>query len=245
MVDMSRSPDAPAYDATADEAIAADGAPREPYAELLARLAAIDLEDLRRSVAGELAQAGVAFGEGASSATFPLDPIPRLISREEWSLLERGLAQRARALGAFLADAYGERAMVAAGRIPARVIESADQFEPWMMGVSEKPAAWVTGLDLVRGSDGVLRVLEDNIRTPSGFAYMAAVRTALDAHLPFADESARLDPAPTFEMLGAALRAAAPDGGGDPSVALLSDGRGNSAWWEHTEIARRLGVPIV
>jgi uncharacterized circularly permuted ATP-grasp superfamily protein len=88
-------------------------------------------------------------------------------------------------------------------------------------------------------------VLEDNIRTPSGIAYTAAVRTALDAHLPFADTFARLDPAPAFEMLGDALRAAAPDGRGDPSIALLSDGPGNSAWWEHTEIARRLDVPIV
>jgi len=245
MVDMSRSLEAPAYDATADEAFAADGTPREPYAELLARLAATDLEELRSSVAGEFADAGVAFGERADSTTFPLDPIPRLISGEEWRLLERGLAQRARALGAFLADAYGERAIVAAGRMPARVIESAEQFEPWMMGGPAEPAACVTGLDLVRGSDGVLRVLEDNIRTPSGFAYMAAVRTALDAHLPFAEESARLDPAPAFQMLGEALRGAAPDGSGDPSVALLSDGPDNSAWWEHTEIARRLDVPIV
>jgi len=245
MVHMSPSSDVPPYDATADEAFRADGEPREHYADLVARLATTDLDELRRSVAGELAEAGVDFGAGDACTTFPLDPIPRLIRADEWSLLERGLAQRARALGAFLVDAYGERAMVAAGRIPARVIESAYQFEPWMMGVRVDPAACVAGLDLVRDSDGTLRVLEDNIRTPSGIAYTAAVRAALDPHLPFADHAARLEPTPAFDMLGDALRAAAPDGRGDPSIALLSDGPRNSAWWEHTEIACRLDVPIV
>ena len=246
-VQMSRIPGATSYDASGgfDEAFDSRGAPRELYRELLATLAGADLEELRGSVAGELETAGVEFGEGESSATFPLDPIPRLLSAAEWSLLERGLAQRVRALGAFIRDAYGERAIVADGRIPARVIDSADHFEPWMAGVAVSPAGCVAGLDLVRGADGALRVLEDNIRTPSGIAYMAAVRTALDSHLACGDPSRRLDPGRAFDMLGDALRAAAPDGRGDPSVALLSDGPANSAWWEHEEIARRLDIPIV
>ena len=245
-VDVSGSSHAPPYEATGgwDEAFEDDGRPRELYAELLTTLAETDLEALRAAVAGELEAAGVDFGEG-EGATFPMDPVPRLISGEEWRLLERGVAQRARALGSFLADAYGDRAMVTAGRIPTRVIESADHFEPWMMGVPVNPAGCVAGLDLVRGSDGVLRVLEDNIRTPSGIAYMAAVRSALDGHLRCGDDFERLDPSPAFELLGDALRAAAPDGSGDASVALLSDGPGNSAWWEHTELARRLEVPVV
>ena len=247
MADMSQSSDVAAYDAGDgwDEAFEHDGTPRALYSEVLAALAENDLEHLRSSVAAELEHAGVDFGGGERCGTFPLDPIPRLISGAEWSLLERGLAQRARALGSFLADAYGDRAIVAAGRVPARVIESADHFEPWMMGVPVSLAGCVTGLDLVRGSDGVLRVLEDNIRTPSGIAYMAAVRGALDEHLPCGDPSRRLDPAPAFDLLADALRAVAPDGRGDPSLALLSDGPGNSAWWEHREIGRRLGVPIV
>ncbi|MDQ4048404.1 MAG: circularly permuted type 2 ATP-grasp protein [Actinomycetota bacterium] len=247
MVDMSRTSGAPAYHPTGgwDEAFAADGTPREPYADLLAALAETDLEELRSQVAGELEDARVDFGGGEHAGTFPLDPVPRLISGVEWSLLERGLRQRARALGSFLADAYGERAMVAAGRVPERVIESAEYFEPWLAGVPFNPEGCVTGLDLVRGADGVLRVLEDNIRTPSGIAYMAAARTALDGHLPYPGSSGRLEPALAFELLGDLLRAAAPDGRGDPSVALLSDGPRNSAWWEHTEIARRLELPIV
>ena len=226
-----------------DEAYASDGSPRPLYAGLIDRLADMDLERLRESAAGRLEEAGVRFGEGEPAPIFPLDPIPRLVAREEWSVLRRGLVQRARALGSFLVDAYGDRAIVAAGRIPARVIDSAERFEPWMLGVEIEPAGCVTGLDLLREPSGAMRVLEDNIRTPSGIGYMAAVRAALDPELPC--EHPRLDPVPAFEMLGAALRAAAPDGRGDPSIALLSDGPGNSAWWEHREIARRLGLPIV
>ena len=81
---------------------------------------------------------------------FPLDPIPRLIPAGEWEPLAAGLGQRARALGAFIADAYGEREIVAAGVMPERVIETADNFEPWMLGVEITPEAFVTGLDLVR-----------------------------------------------------------------------------------------------
>jgi uncharacterized circularly permuted ATP-grasp superfamily protein len=148
-------------------------------------------------------------------------------------------------LGSFLADAYGDRRIVAAGRLPARVIESTGNFEPWMMGVPVNLSGCVTGLDLVRGDDGVLRVLEDNMRTPSGISYMLAVRMALDRHLPPPRALSRRDPAPAHEMLGEALRSAAPDGRGDPSIALVSDGPRNSAWYEHTEIARLLGIPIV
>lgn len=247
MVHPSRASDLPAYDASdgCDEAFAAEGTPRRLYAGLLAALAELDLDELRSSVAGELEDAGVDFGAGERPATFPLDPIPRLLAGADWARLERGLAQRMRALGAFLADAYGDRMIVTSGRMPARVIESADHFEPWMMGVAVNPAGCVAGLDLVRGSDGVLRVLEDNVRTPSGIAYMAGVRRALDGHLDCAETTRRLDPALAFELLGEALRSAAPDGRGDPSMALLSDGPGNSAWWEHRQIARRLEMPIV
>lgn len=245
-IHVSRS-SAPAYDAGGgwDEAFEDDGAPRPHYAGLLSTLSGMDLPRLRDAVSGELGRARVEFGSGEECSTFPLDPVPRLIPASEWSLLERGLTQRARALGAFLADAYGERRMVAAGRIPARVIESAAHFEPWMVGVSVHPGGCVIGFDVVRSADGRLRVLEDNARTPSGIAYMAGVRSALERHLPPPEGTHLLNPGRAFGMLGDALRAVAPDGRGDPSMALLSDGPDNSAWWEHTQMARRLGIPIV
>ncbi len=226
-----------------DEGFHADGTPRAHYSALLDELAATDLPALRDAVASEMRD--VAFGENEHTTPFRLDPVPRLIEADEWDLLARGLAQRVRALGAFLADAYGDRAMVTAGRIPERVIESADRFEPSMRGALAPMTGCVAGLDLVRGCDGILQVLEDNMRTPSGIAYMAAGRAALDSRLPWSPPAGRGDPDEAFDMLGAALRASAPDGGGDPSIALLSDGPGNSAWWEHRVIAGRLGVPIV
>jgi uncharacterized circularly permuted ATP-grasp superfamily protein len=243
----SETSGAPAYtpDGGWDEAFAHDGTPRAPYTHLLAWLSGRDLGELRRAVATELDRAQVQFGGGEEATTFPLDPIPRLIPEDEWSLLARGLAQRARALGAFIADAYGDRAIVAAGVIPKRVIESADHFEPWMLGIAGVPAGYVLGVDVVRDEDGVLQVLEDNMRTPSGIGYMSAARAAVDNHVPCDSFASRRDPVAAFDMLGRALRAAAPDGAGDPSAALLSDGPGNSAWWEHTEIASRLGIPIV
>jgi carboxylate-amine ligase len=159
--------------------------------------------------------------------------------------VEAGLVQRTRALAAFVSDAYGDREIVRAGLVPARVLDSADDFEPWMLGVAMPGASYVTGLDLVRGDDGELRVLEDNIRTPSGFAYLVAARAAGDAHLSVPGPVARRDPAEAYELLGNALRASAPDGAGDPHVVAVSDGPSNSAWWEHRQIARALDIPLL
>jgi len=235
------------YEPTAawDEAFMPEGRPRRHYAELVNALQSTDLEELASSVAQALADAGVVFGDGEQSAPFRVDPVPRVLPPAEWELLSRGLSQRARALGAFVADAYGDRAIVAAGRMPVRAIESAESFEPWMMGVPLNAVGFVIGFDLVRDSDGAFGVLEDNCRTPSGVAYMTGARAALDRHLPLSPPTNRLDPGAAFEILAEALRACAPDGSGDPSIALLSDGPGNSAWYEHRAIARRLGVPIV
>jgi len=103
----------------------------------------------------------------------------------------------------------------------------------------------VAGLDLVRGAGGALEVLEDNLRTPSGLAYAAAARDVLDSRLPLRPPSNRRSLARMLDLLGDALRAADPGGGGDPSIVLLSDGPSNSAWFEHRVIARELGLPIV
>lgn len=218
-----------------DEAFGEDGKPRPAYAGLIAALG--DPGALRAEVMERLERDGVRFGE----SPFSLDPVPRLIEAAEWGPLAAGLSQRARALGAFLADAYGERRIVSEGVMPAGVIETADHFEPWMLGVEIRPEAYVAGLDLVRGDDGELRVLEDNTRTPSGIAYAAAARAAISDRLPRG--AGVLDPVGAFELLGRTLRAADPTG--DPSTVLLTDGPANAAWYEHCEIGRRLGIPVV
>jgi uncharacterized circularly permuted ATP-grasp superfamily protein len=188
----------------------------------------------------------VRFGTDAGVASFVYDPVPRVFPRDEWEALEPGLAQRVRALNAFIADAYGPRRMVAAGRVPERAIEAADHFEPAMCGLSAPgvPHAAVAGLDLVRDASGEILVLEDNLRTPSGLAYYAAARDVVDAALPDAALPERRPADVGFEALRRALRAAAPQVD-DPHVVLLTDGPRNSAWYEHEQLAARLGVPAV
>ncbi len=224
-----------------DEARHSDGRARPLYESLLASLEASDLAAIAADVDASLVEEGVTFGE----IPFRVDPVPRLIDAAEWSSVERGLEQRMRALVAFVADAHGARDAVAAGVIPARVIESAAGYERDAEGIESRAAGWVGGFDLVRGDDGVLRVLEDNMRTPSGIAYLAAARVALAAHLPSEPPPGLRDPSPAFDLLGAALRAAAPAGVDAPAIVVLSDGPSNNAWYEHRQIARRLGLPLV
>src|SRR5947209_8920430 len=168
-----------------DEAFAAPGRPRGHYEDLLAALQGTDLDALEELVTEHVRASGVTFGEGAP---FVIDPVPRLITAAEWAELETGLAQRVRALDAFVADIYGPRWILQAGVIPERVLEGIAFIEADMAGVPRPPAAWiaVAGLDVVRGVDGQFRVLEDNVRTPSGMAYALAARRAIAEHVPYA-----------------------------------------------------------
>ena len=227
-----------------DEACEPEGRPRRHYQPVMEALAAANLDVLSRQIAAHLYGEGVSFG-GEGGSAFRVDPVPRILPASEWSRLEAGVAQRTRALAEFVSDVYGDRRIVESGHVPARVIESADHFEPSMMGVEIPARQYVAGLDLVRGDDGELRVLEDNIRTPSGIAYLLAGRRAVDAAFPMEALPARRDPSSAYEWLGQTLRDAAPAGVDDPSVVMLSDGPENSAWWEHRQIAQALDVPLV
>jgi uncharacterized circularly permuted ATP-grasp superfamily protein len=213
--------------------------------DLIAAVEEHDLARLSRDLNDELARQGVNFGNGDQPSPFVVDPVPRVIAPAEWELLSRGLAQRVQALIAFVADVYGERAIVAAGVVPERVVDSAEYLERAMEGVPISSATYVAGLDLVRGADGRLRVLEDNLRTPSGIAYAVAARVAVDRCLDIPPPPGRLDPDQTFEVLRDALRASAPAAVDEPQLALLSDGPSNSAWYEHQALARELGIPVV
>jgi uncharacterized circularly permuted ATP-grasp superfamily protein len=231
-----------------DEAYDDDGVARAHYDALLAALADADLEAIDAGVRHDLHSRGAAFRGAGGDQEFRVDIVPRLVEPEEWTAVERGIAQRLRALNAFLVDVYDDRRIVRDGVVPARVIDSAIHHEPDMRGVPvpRGVAANAAGLDLVRCEDGRLHVLEDNLRTPSGYTYLMAARDVLDERLPDAashiDRESVID---TVEALGHALRAAAPEGVDDPQVALLSDGPRNSAWWEHELIAHELGIPVV
>ena len=225
-----------------DEAFDPDGSPRPLYRELLEELAGRDLAELRDRVEAKVAAGGLTFGEGRP---IPIDPVPRLIAVAEWERLEVGLLQRARALNAFIADAYGPQRIFDAGVVPRRLLETSSGYAPAMEGLldSEVPPATVAGLDLVRDREGELRVLEDNLRMPSGACYALAVREIVAPELGGPVRPRDLDG--YLERLGEAIRAAAPAGRDEPFAVVLSDGPENGAWYEHERVGRELGLPIV
>jgi uncharacterized circularly permuted ATP-grasp superfamily protein len=172
---------------------------------------------------------------------FHLDPIPRVIAAGEWDRLAAGLAQRVRALEAWCADVYGARAIVRDGVVPARVVETMDTLEPRLQGLELPLWVGVAGLDVVRAPDGSFLVLEDNLRTPSGMAYALVARELSTRLLEPAEPPRPLDD--LADLLWGALEAAA--GAERPRAAVLTDGPGNPAVWEHRELAELLGVPLV
>ena len=223
---------------------------KQPVGRVLAALDQVDLRALSRSLSDDLRQRKVTFGsdDGGNVEAFVVDPVPRVIERDEWTALAAGLAQRAKALEFFVADIYGERRIVDAGRVPWSAIESAEFFEPRMAQLPPASGRWIpiAGLDVVRDGDGPFAVLEDNVRTPSGIAYAVAARDALSGHLSVPEGMRVRSLQPAYEWLGEALRAAAPPEAGErPSIVVLTDGPSNSAYYEHGEIARRLGLPLV
>jgi len=225
-----------------DEAFETDGRPRPHYGAVMAALDRADLDAVAKSLGDQAEQRGVRYGEGR----FRIDPVPRVLTADEWRALEAGIGQRVRALDAFVADLYGERA-IADGPLPAHVLEGVNHYEPDMQGalVQAGVRAGLAGLDIARGDDGAFRVLEDNTRTPTGFAYTGAARTLRERHLPIGGPAPVEVRARSLEIVGETLRAAAPDGHGDPSIVLLSDGPENDAWYEQRATALELGIPLV
>ena len=229
------------YDEVCDER----GQARHAYGPLLAELDSVGPAVAADAIARRLADEGVSFG----GTPFVVDPVPRLIPAAEWRGLEAGLIQRARALNAFLRDAYGERRIVREGCLPAEIIDHAEGYEPDLQGRlpgNEHPAG-ILGLDVVRDRDGEFVVLEDNLRTPSGYAYAAAARAAVATILPRGPGLAAPHPldGQLTELLRGAMLAAAPPGCDEPSVVVLTDGPGNVAFYEHRQAADRLGAPLV
>ena len=227
-----------------DEAYEDSGEPRPHYRAVLEALAERDLAELGERLRAHVRGREVRYGSTGPDA-FVVDAVPRLFTADEWTLLDRGVAQRVRALDAFLRDAYGERRIVEAGVVPARLLEDGAFYEPDMQGVEVPVWCGFAGLDVVRGADGAFAVLEDNLRMPTGlgFAPLAweAVGDLLDGGLPERAPS----PGESDERFMAILRSVAPDGRGDPSIVVLGDGFENDAQWEISDVAFRLGVPMV
>ena len=232
---MSESHAASPYDEAYDER----GEPRPQYAELLAALddPGALLAELRR----RLGARGVTFGDDGEPAR--VDPVPRVITEPEWSELEAGIAQRLRALEAFVADVYGEGRVFEAGVVSRAEVEGSPHYEPAMRGAS--PGRWISfaGLDLIRCEDGRFRAIEDQLRMPSGLAYAVAARETLRELLPIDPPQADLSLA--FGELALALRDAAPPGVDEPRTVVLTQGPAAVAFWEHERLARELCAPLV
>ena len=183
----------------------------------------------------------------AEERIIPVDPIPRAINAQDWKFLSRGLEQRVRALNIFLSDIYGPANIVRDGVIPADMILECPQFRTEMRDFSQPYGSWVAvcGTDIIRVSDG-FRVLEDNLRVPSGVSYMIANRKAAKASLPRIYRSARVQEVEQYgSALQATLRELAPNGKPEPTLALLTPGVYNSAYYEHMFLAREIGAELV
>lgn len=223
--------------ASYDEGFGRGGEVRAHYASLIAELEDRDLTALAAQVQTEADAAGIRY----DGARFDVDPVPRLITASEWPAIAAGVAQRVRAMSAFLADAYSERQVVEAGVLPARVIDEAEHYESLARELPRPPWVAIAGPDLLRDPSGRFASLEDNLRTPSGLGFLTRARNVIGALLGAAYDPAGVDR--VYQLLGATLRGAFPSH--DPSIIVLSDGRDAAAWHEHHELARQLELPVV
>ncbi len=185
----------------------------------------------------------------ASERLIPFDIIPRVIAQKEWSLLEKGLIQRVKAINAFLTDIYGARDILRAGIVPSDLVFRNPHFRPEMAGRRAPHDIWVhiAGIDIVRTGENEFYVLEDNARTPSGVSYMLENREVMMRLLPDLFASHRIAPVENYtDLLLSCLRSLAPaTAAREPVVALLTPGQFNSAYYEHSFLADRLGVELV
>ncbi|HET8928232.1 MAG TPA: circularly permuted type 2 ATP-grasp protein [Microbacterium sp.] len=224
---------------------------RTAYRELYRTLAQMTQEELRgrtESLESSYLAQGVTFDFAGEERPFPLDAVPRIIAYDEWSHIEAGVQQRVRALEAFLDDAYGYQHCVRDGVLPAALIASSQYFYRQAAGIHSANGVriHVAGIDLIRDEHGEMRVLEDNVRVPSGVSYVISNRRVMAQTLPELFVSMRVRPVGDYpNKLLAALRASAPAGIDDPTVVVLTPGVYNSAYFEHTLLARLMGVELV
>ncbi|CAN5914807.1 circularly permuted type 2 ATP-grasp protein [soil metagenome] len=244
----------PELEGTFDEMFE-QGAARQPFgriAQLLSKMTTDELSRAQHLAEAELLQQGVTFSVyGDARGTekiFPFCLLPRVIAAADWAVLDRGLQQRLRALSAFLDDIYGEQKILAAGIVPPDMVLGAAGYRPRLRGI--KPSGGVrihiSGVDLIRGPSGAWMVLEDNLRTPSGVSYVVENRLLSKQLFPKIIDAARVhrvDHYPT--RLAETLRSVAPSIEGDVHAVVLTPGPHNSAYFEHSFLARTMGLELV
>ncbi len=249
------APSAYASDGYWDEMFSAEGEVRPGYRALARQLATLQPSQLeRRQNAADLSfrTRGITFAVNQDSEgvekIMPFDLIPRIITADDWRLIELGLAQRVRALNLFLHDIYHDQHIIVDGQVPAELVFGAQGYRPEMRGFDVPMGVYthVVGTDLVRNDDGQFYVLEDNLRTPSGVSYVIENRRVLKRTWPalFADYDVRPVEGYPQDLLDV-LRAVAAAGTDEPTAVVLTPGIYNSAYFEHAFLAKGMGIQLV
>ncbi|OBI15911.1 hypothetical protein A5712_27280 [Mycobacterium sp. E2327] len=239
------------YSKAFDEMFDAQGTVRGPYKGIYAELAPSDASELKaraEALGRAFIDQGITFSLSGQERPFPLDLVPRVISAAEWSRLERGITQRVKALEMYLDDIYGDQEILNDDIIPRRLITSCEHFHREAFGIVPPNGVriHVAGIDLIRDEKGNFRVLEDNLRSPSGVSYVMENRRTMARVFPnlFATHRVRAVDDYSSHLLRA-LRNSAATNEADPTVVVLTPGVANSAYFEHSLLARQMGVELV
>jgi uncharacterized circularly permuted ATP-grasp superfamily protein len=238
-----------------DELLDPDGRPHDHARalwDLIGRIGVDELRDRQAIAELDILTMGITFtvysdGQNIDRA-WPFDIIPRVIAGSEWDAISRGLSQRLRALNLFIDDLYNDQRVVADGVFPAELLEASVNFRPQCRGVRPKHGVWahISGTDLVRDDDGKMYVLEDNLRVPSGVSYVIENRGVAKRAFAELFERQRIRPVDGYtDELNRLLVSLAPDGVDDPQIAVLTPGIFNSAYFEHSFLAERMGAELV
>ena len=239
--------DAPSFGRAFDEMFADDGTVRTPYKRIFGALSSADESDLAARVdalGAAFIDQGITFSLEGRERPFPLDLVPRVIAAAEWNRLEKGIKQRVQALEMFLDDIYSEQEILRDGVVPKRLVTSCAHFHRQAAGIRPPNGVriHVAGIDLIRDAEGTFRVLEDNLRSPSGVSYVMENRRTMAQVFPDLFQRHRVRAVGDYSShLLRALRRSAASNEADPTVVVLTPGMANSAYFEHS----LLGVELV
>ncbi len=236
-----------------DELISSEGYARPGNEFLKSKIESLPFDTLQskqKAAERSMVAAGITFNvyseDGGTERIIPIDIVPRVISSQEWDALERGLSQRITALNLFLQDVYNEQKVIKDGIIPREIVESSKGFLKQCIGLTPPQGIWIhiTGTDLIRDNNGIFTVLEDNLRCPSGVSYMLENRELSKQTFPDVLSNTGVRsiseyPAKLLEVLRYT------SGRAEPTIAVLTPGIYNSAYFEHSYLAQQMGVELV
>jgi uncharacterized circularly permuted ATP-grasp superfamily protein len=238
-----------------DETFSDSGEPRtgcEAFADRLAGLGDDDLTASQEAAELLLRDLGITFTvyghEAGTEKIWPFDLLPRIVDGNEWDVVEKGLKQRVNALNLFVDDIYNDQKIIKDGIVPEDLLKGSKTYREQMIGFHAPQGAWchISGVDLIRGGDGQFYVLEDNLRCPSGVSYVLENREVLKRILANVFHGMHVAPVNDYpERLLDTLLSCAPEGADDPTAVLLTPGIYNSAYFEHTFLAQKMGIKLV